>query len=69
LWCSPGFSGVREQVKKVKDFIKAEWKRTRKDAESFPEIPEHLGYVRRLPDKGNKLSVILKKLKQLSDTI
>lgn len=68
LWRSPGFSGVREQVKKIKDFIRSEWKRTRKNSESFPEIPEHLGFVRRLPDKGDKLSVVLKKLAKLSDT-
>lgn len=67
LWRSPGFAGVRDQVKKVKQFIQTEWKRTRRSSEDFPEIPEHLGYVRRLEDKGERLSAILKKRDRLLD--
>lgn len=49
---SPGFAGVRTQVKKLWDIVRAEWKRTRAKAEEMPEIPKNIGYVRRLPDVG-----------------
>jgi hypothetical protein len=52
LWRSPGFAGIRAQVKKVGDVIRAEWKRTRGKGDQMPEIPARLGYVRRLPDVG-----------------
>jgi hypothetical protein len=55
LWRSPGFSGIRAQVKRVGDVIRAEWKRTRSNSETMPEIPARLGYVRRLPDVGKRL--------------
>jgi hypothetical protein len=55
LWRSPGFSGIREQVKKIADVIRSEWKRTRSNSETMPEIPARLGYVRRLPDVGKRL--------------
>jgi hypothetical protein len=50
---SPGFAGIRTQVKKLWDIIRAEWKRTRSKAEVMPEIPKNIGYVRRLPDVGD----------------
>jgi hypothetical protein len=56
LWRSPGFAGIRAQVKKFRDVIRAEWKRTRRSNETMPEIPARLGYVRRLPDVGKRLS-------------
>lgn len=52
---SPGFAGVRDQVKKLKDLIKAEWKRRRAKSEPMPTMPHH-GYARRLPDRGCRLS-------------
>lgn len=52
---SPGFAGVRDQVKKLKDLIKAEWKRRRAKSEPMPTTPHH-GYARRLPDRGCRLS-------------
>ncbi len=55
LWRTPGFAGARTQVKKFADLIKSEWKRSRGSDEK-PEIPTRLGYVRRLADKGAKLS-------------
>ena len=55
LWRTPGFAGARDQVKKFADLIKAEWKRSR-GSDERPEIPTRLGYVRRLADKGAKLS-------------
>jgi hypothetical protein len=57
---SPGFSGVRAQVKKLWDIIRAEWKRTRAKAEVMPEIPKSIGYVRRLPDLGALWSELMK---------
>lgn len=63
LWRSPGFAGVRTQVKEFKKLILAEWKRTRRKQEEMPVIPEHIGYVQRLPDKGVKLSAVIKKKK------
>lgn len=49
---SPGFAGVRAQVKKLWQIVRAEWKRTRSKSEPVPEIPPNIGYVRRLPDVG-----------------
>jgi hypothetical protein len=62
LWKSPGFAGIRAQVKKFREIIKNEWKRARKKGEEMPEIPAHLGYVRRLPDVGKRLSDLLHSL-------
>jgi hypothetical protein len=64
LWRSPGFSGIREQVKKVGDVIRSEWKRTRGKNETMPEIPSRLGYVRRLPDIGLPWSELMKTRKK-----
>jgi len=61
LWRSPGFSGIRSQVKKIGEVIRSEWKRTRAANETMPEIPAHLGYVRRLPDVGKRWSDLIKK--------
>lgn len=55
LWRTPGFSAARAQVIKFKRLIVAEWKRSRGQDE-MPEIPERIGYVRRIPDVGKKLS-------------
>lgn len=58
LWKSPGFAGIREQVKAIGALVKADWKRSR--SEAMPELPKHLGYVQRLADKGKKLSELKK---------
>lgn len=63
IWRSPGFSGIREQVKKMKLLIQNEWKRSRSSAELPPEIPKLIGYVRRLPDVGEPWSDLMKKVK------
>jgi hypothetical protein len=60
LWRSPGFAGIRTQVKKIADVIRGEWRRTRSKSEQMPEIPAHLGYVRRLPDVGAMWSDLVK---------
>ena len=56
----PGFSGVRVQVKKLWDIVRAEWKRTRPRTEAVPEIPKNIGYVRRLPNVGMVWSELMK---------
>lgn len=56
IYKTPGFAGARDQVKKMADLIKDEWKRSRRKDEPLPEIPARLGYVRRLADVGLKLS-------------
>jgi len=58
---SPGFAGVRSQVKKLFDIIRGEWKRSRAKFEVMPEIPKNIGYVRRLPDVGMLWSELMKK--------
>lgn len=55
IWRTPGFSAAREQVKKMSELIRKDWKRSR-GSDPLPEIPARLGYVRRLPDVGLKLS-------------
>ncbi len=61
IWRSPGFAGVREQVKKFADLIEKEWSRS--GVGDMPPLPKGLGYVRRLPDKGKTLSKLIKELK------
>ena len=58
IWRSPGFAGIRDQVKKFDSLIKVEWKRARKASEQMPDIPTRIGYVRRLKDVGAKLSTL-----------
>lgn len=54
VWRTPGFAGARDQVKKIKKMIVSDWKRTR-GGDPLPEIPERIGYVRRLKDVGHVL--------------
>lgn len=54
LWSSPGFGEVRSQIGHLAKLYRAEVKRAgRTDA---PSLPAHLGYVRRLANKGIKLN-------------
>ncbi len=46
---SPEFAGVCQQVKKLLDITRKEWKRTRR-ADELPKVPKNIGYGRRLPD-------------------
>lgn len=55
IWRTPGFAAARDQVKKFRQLILAEWKRSR-GTDPKPEIPRQVGYVRRLPDVGRRLS-------------
>lgn len=58
---SPGFAGVREQVKRLWKLLRAEWKRSRSNGELLPEIPKNIGYVRRLPDVGSPWSELMRR--------
>lgn len=60
LWASPGFAGIREQVKGCGELIRAEWKRSRGSSDNMPVIPTRLGYVQRLADKGVMLNQLEK---------
>lgn len=64
IFHSPGFAGIRAQVKKLVELMKSDWNRNRKSGSPMPEIPEHLGYIRRIPDKGSKVSELLKEKKK-----
>ena len=57
LWRSPGFAGVRMQVKDIANLIKSEFKRSRPN-DLMPELPARLGYVRRLASKGISLNEV-----------
>ena len=52
---APGFAGIRKQVKKMRALILSDWRRSGRKFPR-PEIPTRIGYVRRLPDLGRKLS-------------
>jgi hypothetical protein len=65
IWRSPGFAGVRDQVKKFAELIKGEWTRT--GAGDMPKLPKGMGFVRRLPDKGKVLSKLLKDIQDGTD--
>lgn len=57
-WRTPGFYGAREQVKKFKELILSEWRRSRGAKDELPDIPVRIGYLRRLSDVGLKLSTL-----------
>jgi hypothetical protein len=59
LFRSPGFWGIRSQIGKLTQLIRAEWKRTRADNSAGPKLPRHLPYVTRLKSKGTLISAAL----------
>ena len=60
MLCMPGFSGIREQVKKLKWLFVAEWKRRRPDAAKNPMTGARQRYVQRLANSGHRLSQLVK---------
>jgi hypothetical protein len=54
LTSTPGFAGVREQVKKLKALFRAEWAR-RRGKQSMPPLPRQR-FVQRLENTGRRLS-------------
>lgn len=55
IWKTPGFAAAREQVKKMRQLIEKDWRRSR-GVDLMPELPDRIGYVRRLPNIGMKIS-------------
>lgn len=62
LLAMPGFAGIREQVKKLKALFRAEWKRRRPDSTMNPLAGRRQRYVQRLPDSGQRLRALVRKL-------
>jgi hypothetical protein len=60
IYRSPGFAGVRDQVKKMGELVKGDWKRYRSRSEVMPELPKQIGYVRRLENVGDVWSEVVK---------
>jgi len=60
---TPGFAGAREQIKKLKRYIKAEWKRSRAVNEPMPDL-KYQYYLQRLNDKGLAASQLLAQRKK-----
>ena len=56
IHATPGFAGVREQVKKVKSLFRAEWKRRRPNSSQASVLSIRQRYVQRLPNNGTSLS-------------
>lgn len=58
----PGFAGLRDQVKLLRQEISAEWRRSRADADAMPAIPAFLGYVRKTSCEAFPLSQVARRL-------
>lgn len=58
---TPGFSGIRKQVKRLYQLFKSEWKRTRKHTEEIPALPK-VNYVRGIKSDTIPLSQIVKRM-------
>jgi hypothetical protein len=56
---TPGFAGVRDQLKKLMVLISTTWGSTRKDVER-PALPSRFGYVRRITAKQVSLAWCIK---------
>ena len=56
IHATPGFAGVREQVKKVKSLFRAEWLRRRPDGQICPATGKRQRYLQRLSNSGVRLS-------------
>jgi len=66
IWTTPGFSGSRAQVKKYRELLIGEWKRSR-SKDPPPELPRNIGYVRRLESKTARASQLQRKAKRNED--
>ncbi len=60
---APGFAGIRQDVKKIRELVVSEWRKTGKSKDQMPEMPPIVGYIRKLADKTEKASVLLKKMR------
>lgn len=57
LTSTPGFAGVREQVKKLKSLFRAEWARRRGKQPPMPPLPRQR-FIQRLENRGERLSAL-----------
>lgn len=53
----PGFSGVRTQIKALYKLIRDEWRRSRADSETLPEIPKGVGYLRKKANPSRSITL------------
>jgi hypothetical protein len=60
LNATPGFAGIREQVRKVKALFRSEWKRRRTDRSVCPSAGTKHRYVQRLSNSGVRLSAVVR---------
>lgn len=60
---TPGFAGVREQLKKLMALIKGTWARHRGNS-GMPELPTRFGYVRRIKSTKIRIITALRTLRQ-----
>ena len=58
----PGFSEVRETVKKLKTYAEKEWKRSRRGKTKCTHITKFIPYVRNPDDKDYLLSLLVKRM-------
>ena len=58
----PGFSGLREQVKRLYKLFIVEWKRSRKHSEKVPTIPV-IPYLRSIKADTKPLSLLVNRIK------
>lgn len=58
---TPGFSGIRNQVKSLYKLLAAEWNRTRKKSSVMPPLPR-VNYVRGIKSETAPLSLVTRRL-------
>jgi|GEM_PF-807698 len=62
IWGTPSHWGMRDQVKKLEQLAKEEWKRTRRSGESLPTMPKNR-WLQRLTDSGCRWSHLMRNIK------
>ena len=65
LWSlhrAPGFSEVRETVKKIKQYAQKEWQRSRKEKTPCVHMTNFIPYVRNPDDRDYLLSLLVKRM-------
>lgn len=62
IWGTPSHWGMRDQVKKLDQLVKEEWKRSRRSGESIPTMPKNR-WLQRLTDSGCRWSHLMRNIK------
>jgi hypothetical protein len=68
IWGTPSHWGMRDQVKKLEQLAKEEWKRTRRSGESLPTMPKNR-WLQRLTDAGCRWSHLMRNIKQTATDV